>query len=168
MLRHLYFFSVLFTALDDAAFIGILVGSGVLLILIVLIITCCCCCMMCPQIFEPCGLNCCAPPPEPYAEPPPPPPQYYPEPPRDPSPYPIVLSSPRKPEPAPIYIMRDRDEPRREVRLFIKSCWPIDCQKAPNCLYFVPYDVIQMSQTCGPNTYQTMYGETLDLQCQRQ
>ena len=30
------------------------------------------------------------------------------------------------------------------------------------------YDFVQISPACGPNTYQIMYGETLDFQCQRQ
>ena len=41
-------------------------------------------------------------------------------------------------------------------------------QKAQNFEYFVPYDLVQILPACGPNTYQIMYGETLDFQCQRQ
>ena len=43
---------------------------------------------------------------------------------------------------------------------------PLFCQKAQNFVYFEPYDFVQISRACGPNTYQIMYGETLDLQCQ--
>ena len=39
-------------------------------------------------------------------------------------------------------------------------------QKAQNFVYFGPYDFVQISPACGPNTYQIMYGETLDFQCQ--
>ena len=41
-------------------------------------------------------------------------------------------------------------------------------QKAPNFVWFEPYDFFQISSACGPNTYQIMYGETLDFQCQHQ
>ena len=41
-------------------------------------------------------------------------------------------------------------------------------QKAQNFEYFVSYDFVQISPACGPNTYQIVYGETLDFQCQRQ
>ena len=36
-------------------------------------------------------------------------------------------------------------------------------QKSSNFVpvYFVPYDFVQISPACGPNTYQIMYGETL-------
>ena len=30
------------------------------------------------------------------------------------------------------------------------------------------YDFVQISQACGPNTYQIMYGETLNVQGQHQ
>ena len=36
------------------------------------------------------------------------------------------------------------------------------------CILFGPYDFVQISPACGPNTYQIMYGETLDFQCQHQ
>ena len=42
------------------------------------------------------------------------------------------------------------------------------CQKAQTFVYFVPCDFVQISTTCGSNTYQIMYGKTLDFQCQRQ
>ena len=42
------------------------------------------------------------------------------------------------------------------------------CQKAQNLVYFVPCDFVQISPACGPNTYQIMYEEILDFQCQRQ
>ena len=55
-------------------------------------------------------------------------------------------------------------------------------QKDQNFVYFVPYefvqisvydmfklyDFVQISVACGPNTYQIIYRETLDFQCQRQ
>ena len=44
----------------------------------------------------------------------------------------------------------------------------IFCQKAQNFVYFEPYDFVQISPACGLNTYQIMYGETLDFQCQHQ
>ena len=30
-------------------------------------------------------------------------------------------------------------------------------------MYFGPYNFVQISPACGPNTYQIMYGETLRL-----
>ena len=42
------------------------------------------------------------------------------------------------------------------------------CQKTPNFVWFGLYDFVQISPACGPNTYQIMYGETLDSQCQHQ
>ena len=39
----------------------------------------------------------------------------------------------------------------------------IFCQNAQNFVYFGPYDFVQISTACGPNTYQIMYGETLNL-----
>ena len=42
------------------------------------------------------------------------------------------------------------------------------CQKAQNFVYFGPYAFVQISPACGPNTYQTIYGETSDFQCQHQ
>ena len=42
------------------------------------------------------------------------------------------------------------------------------CQEAQNVVKFGPYDFIQISLACGPNTFQEMYGETLDFQCQHQ
>ena len=44
----------------------------------------------------------------------------------------------------------------------------IFCQKAQNFAWFGPYDFLQISPACGPNTYQIMYGENLDFQCQHQ
>ena len=38
-------------------------------------------------------------------------------------------------------------------------------KKLKICL-FGPYDFVQISPACGPNVYQQMYGETLDLQRQ--
>ena len=35
-----------------------------------------------------------------------------------------------------------------------------------NFVHFEPYDLVHTSPACGPSTYQTMYGETLDFQCQ--
>ena len=37
----------------------------------------------------------------------------------------------------------------------------IFCHKAQNFAYFGPYDFVQISPARGPNTYQTIYGETL-------
>ena len=42
------------------------------------------------------------------------------------------------------------------------------CQKAQNFVHFLPYDFVQISPACGPNTYQIMYGEIVDFRCQRQ
>ena len=39
-------------------------------------------------------------------------------------------------------------------------------RKAQNFVNFGPYDFVQISPACSPNTYQIMYGETLDFQCQ--
>ena len=44
----------------------------------------------------------------------------------------------------------------------------IFCQKAQNFVWFGPYDFVQISPACGPNTYQIMYVEALDFQCQNQ
>ena len=44
----------------------------------------------------------------------------------------------------------------------------IFCQKAQNFVWLGPYEFVQISPACGPNTYQIMYGETLDFQCQHQ
>ena len=41
-------------------------------------------------------------------------------------------------------------------------------QKAENFVYFILYDFVEISPAGGPNTYQIMYGKTLDFQCQRQ
>ena len=39
-------------------------------------------------------------------------------------------------------------------------------QKAQNFAYFEPYDFVQILPACGPNAYQIMYRETIDLQYQ--
>ena len=39
-------------------------------------------------------------------------------------------------------------------------------QKAQNFVHFGQYSLVQISLACGPGTYQTMYGETSDFQCQ--
>ena len=44
----------------------------------------------------------------------------------------------------------------------------IFCQKSQNCVYFVQFGFVQISSACGSNTYQIMYGEISDFQCQRQ
>ena len=44
----------------------------------------------------------------------------------------------------------------------------IFCQKVQHFVWFRPYNVVQISPVCDPNTYQIMYGETLDFQCQHQ
>ena len=46
--------------------------------------------------------------------------------------------------------------------------WYIFVKKNSTICQFVPYDFVQISPACGPNTYQIMYGETLDFQCQHQ
>ena len=40
-------------------------------------------------------------------------------------------------------------------------------QKAQNFVYFEPLNFVQISTVGGPNTYQIMYAENLDLQRQR-
>ena len=40
------------------------------------------------------------------------------------------------------------------------------CSKSQNFVHFGPYDLVQISPVCGPNTYQIMYRETLEFQCQ--
>ena len=42
----------------------------------------------------------------------------------------------------------------------------IFCQKAQNFVHFGQYDLVQISPARGPSTYQIMYGETSDFQCQ--
>ena len=37
-------------------------------------------------------------------------------------------------------------------------------QKAQNFVHFGPYDLVQISPACDPNTYQIMFEETLDFQ----
>ena len=37
------------------------------------------------------------------------------------------------------------------------------CQKAQSFVYFLPNDFVQISAACGQNTYQILYGETLDF-----
>ena len=44
----------------------------------------------------------------------------------------------------------------------------IFCQKAQKFKWFGPYDFVQILPACSSNTYQIMYGETLDFQCQHQ
>ena len=45
----------------------------------------------------------------------------------------------------------------------------ISCQKAHNFVYqFESYDFVQILPEYGRNTYQIVYGETLDFQCQHQ
>ena len=41
-------------------------------------------------------------------------------------------------------------------------------QKTQNFVWFRPYDLVQISPARSSNTYQIMYGETLDFQCQHQ
>ena len=38
--------------------------------------------------------------------------------------------------------------------------------KSSTFLKFEPYDFVQISPICGPNTYHIMYGDTLDFWCQ--
>ena len=40
------------------------------------------------------------------------------------------------------------------------------CQKSSNFVHFGPYDFFQISPACNSSTYQIMYAETLDYQCQ--
>ena len=40
------------------------------------------------------------------------------------------------------------------------------CQKPQKFVKFGSGDVVQILPACGPNTYQIMYGETLDFQGQ--
>ena len=40
------------------------------------------------------------------------------------------------------------------------------CQEAQGFVHFGPYDLIQISPACAPNTYRIMYGETYRLQVQ--
>ena len=40
------------------------------------------------------------------------------------------------------------------------------CLKVQKFIHFKQYDFVQISPVCGPNTYQIMYGETLDVKCQ--
>ena len=40
------------------------------------------------------------------------------------------------------------------------------CQNAQNFIYFGLYDLVQILPVCGTNTYQIMYGETLDFKRQ--
>ena len=42
----------------------------------------------------------------------------------------------------------------------------IFCYKAKNLVYFGPYNFVQISQACGPNTYQITYEETFHFLCQ--
>ena len=44
----------------------------------------------------------------------------------------------------------------------------IFCPKAHNFVWFRQYDFVQIPPAYGPNTYQIMYRETLDFQCQHQ
>ena len=37
--------------------------------------------------------------------------------------------------------------------------------KISNFVHLGPYDLVQISHARSPNTYQIMYGDTLDLQC---
>ena len=41
----------------------------------------------------------------------------------------------------------------------------VSCQKAQNYECFFAYDFVQICPPCGPNTYQLMYEETLNLVC---
>ena len=44
----------------------------------------------------------------------------------------------------------------------------IFCQKTHNFVWFGPYDFVQISPACSTNTYEIMYGDILDFQCQHQ
>ena len=47
---------------------------------------------------------------------------------------------------------------------FLKNA--IFCQKAQNLVHARQYDLIQILPASDPSTYQTMFGDTLDFQCQ--
>ena len=49
---------------------------------------------------------------------------------------------------------------------FLKTHFFFFWSKNSNFEKFGPYDFVQIYPACGPNTYQIMYGETLDFQCQ--
>ena len=40
------------------------------------------------------------------------------------------------------------------------------CPEPQNFVHFEPYDLVQISSVCGPNTYQIMYTEILEFQSQ--
>ena len=42
------------------------------------------------------------------------------------------------------------------------------CQEAQYFVYIGLYDCVQISPACGQNTYQIIYGKTLDFQCHYQ
>ena len=43
------------------------------------------------------------------------------------------------------------------------------CQKSSKfCTFWTIYDLVRISPTCGPNTYQIMYGEILNFHCQQE
>ena len=42
------------------------------------------------------------------------------------------------------------------------------CQKAQHFVHFLPYDLLHISSTCSPNTYQFMYGDLQDQYLQWQ
>ena len=63
--------------------------------------------------------------------------------------------------------MSQKRLPKRRLRFF-KNKLTIFCQKTQNFVYFLPCDIVQISPECGSNTYQIMYWETLNFQCQSQ
>ena len=50
----------------------------------------------------------------------------------------------------------------------LSKWWTIFCLKASNFVYFGPYEFVQISPAYCPNTYQIIYGESLDFQRQHQ
>ena len=50
----------------------------------------------------------------------------------------------------------------------LKNVQPFFAKQLKIFLYFLPHDFVKISLACGPNSYQIMYGETFDFQCQRQ
>ena len=60
------------------------------------------------------------------------------------------------------------ETPSKMASTLSQNWLTVFCQKAHFFKYFLPLDIVQISSACGPNTYQIMYGETLDFQCQRQ
>ena len=50
---------------------------------------------------------------------------------------------------------------------FLKNVNHFMSKSSKFSMFRIPHDFVQISPLCGPNDYQTMYGHTLDFQCQR-